>query len=104
MTVAHWAPLSTGFSRHEYWTGWPFPPSGIFPTQGSNPRLLRLLYWQDGSSPLVLPRWYIAELIELKMRSLVWALVQQDQGPCEDGKLGHRHAQREDSVRRHEER
>ena len=38
------------------------------------------------------------------MRSLVWALVQQDQGPCEDGKLGHRHAQREDSVRRHEER
>ena len=26
---------------------------GIFPTQGSNPRLLCLLYWQAGSLPLV---------------------------------------------------
>ena len=25
-TVAHWAPLSTGFSRQEYWSGLPFPP------------------------------------------------------------------------------
>ena len=28
---------------------------GIFPTQGSNPSLLRLLHWQTGSSPLVPP-------------------------------------------------
>ena len=28
---------------------------GIFPTQGSNPRLLRLLHWQVGSLPLVPP-------------------------------------------------
>ena len=28
---------------------------GIFPTQGSSPRLLRLLRWQAGSLPLVLP-------------------------------------------------
>ena len=28
---------------------------GIFPTQGSNPRLLRLLHWQTGSLPLVPP-------------------------------------------------
>ena len=28
---------------------------GIFPTQGSNPCLLYLLYWQAGSLPLVLP-------------------------------------------------
>ena len=28
---------------------------GIFPTQGSNPRLLCLLHWQVRSSPLVLP-------------------------------------------------
>ena len=26
---------------------------GIFPTQGLNPRLLRLLHWQAGSLPLV---------------------------------------------------
>ena len=28
---------------------------GIFPTQGSNPGLLHLLHWQDGSSLLVAP-------------------------------------------------
>ena len=29
-----------GFSRHEYWSGLPFPSPGIFPTQGWNPGLL----------------------------------------------------------------
>ena len=28
------------FSRHEYWSGLPFPSPGIFPTQGLNPSLL----------------------------------------------------------------
>ena len=28
---------------------------GIFPTQGLNPRLLRLLHWQAGSLPLAPP-------------------------------------------------
>ena len=28
---------------------------GIFPTQGLNPRLLRLLHWQVGSLPLAPP-------------------------------------------------
>ena len=28
---------------------------GIFPTQGTNPRLLRLLHWQTGSLPLAPP-------------------------------------------------
>ena len=27
-TVAHQAPLSMGFSRQEYWSGLPFPPTG----------------------------------------------------------------------------
>ena len=31
------------------------PPPGIFPTQGSNPHLLCILYWQVGSLPLVPP-------------------------------------------------
>ena len=39
-TVAHQAPLSMGFSRQGYWSGLPFPPPGMFPTQGSNPGLL----------------------------------------------------------------
>ena len=33
-------PLSMGFSRQEYWTGWPFLLQGIFLTWGSNPAFL----------------------------------------------------------------
>ena len=43
-TVSRQAPLSVGFLRQEYWSGLPFPPPGIFPAQGSNPRLLHLQY------------------------------------------------------------
>ena len=43
------APLTMGFRRQEYWSGWPFPSPGIFPTQGWNPCLLR---WQAASLPL----------------------------------------------------
>ena len=39
-----------GFSRQEYWSGLPFPPPGIFPTQGSY--LLHLLHLQSYSLPL----------------------------------------------------
>ena len=34
-TAAHKAPQSMGFSRQEYWSGLPCPPSRVFPTQGS---------------------------------------------------------------------
>ena len=54
-TVAHQAPLSMGFSRQEYWSGLPFPPLGIFQTQGSNPCLLCVLHWQADSLLLVPP-------------------------------------------------
>ena len=54
-TVACQAPLSMGFSRQEYWSWLPFPPLGIFPTQGLNPHLLCFLYWQADSLPLVPP-------------------------------------------------
>ena len=36
-TVAHQAPLSTGFSRHEYWSGLPCPPPGDHPDSGIKP-------------------------------------------------------------------
>ena len=39
----------------EYWSGLPCPPPGIFPTQGSNPHLSRLLYLQASSLPLAPP-------------------------------------------------
>ena len=52
-TVARQAPLSTGFSRQEYWSGLPYPPPGNL--QGLNLRLLSLLHWQVDSSPLAPP-------------------------------------------------
>ena len=36
-TVAHQAPLSTGFSRQEYWSGLPFPSLGDLPNPGIEP-------------------------------------------------------------------
>ena len=54
-TTAGQAPLSMECSRQECWSGLPCPPQRIFPTQGLNLHLLRLLYRQAGSSPLVPP-------------------------------------------------
>ena len=53
--VACQASLSMGFSRQEHWSGLGFLLQGIFPTQGQNSHLICLLYWQEGSLPLVLP-------------------------------------------------
>ena len=36
-TVAHEAPLSTGFPRQEYWSGAPFPSPGDLPHPGMDP-------------------------------------------------------------------
>ena len=33
--VTHQAPLSMGFFRQEYWSGWPFPSPGDIPTPAS---------------------------------------------------------------------
>ena len=45
-TIAQQAPLSMEFPRQEYWSRLPCLPPGIFPTQGSNPRLM---HWQADS-------------------------------------------------------
>ena len=37
-TVAHQAPQSMGFSRHEYWSGLPFPSPGDLPDPVIQPR------------------------------------------------------------------
>ena len=58
-TVASQVPLSLGFSRQEYWNGFPFPfpgdlpDLGIFLTRGSNPYLL---HWWADSLPLAPPK------------------------------------------------
>ena len=36
--VAYQAPPSIGFSRHEYWSGLPFPSPGDLPNPGIKPR------------------------------------------------------------------
>ena len=55
-TVAHHALLSMGFSRQEYWSGLPCPPSGDLFDPGIKPalnlHLLCPLHWQVGSLPL----------------------------------------------------
>ena len=38
VTVAHQAPLYTGFSRQKYWSGLPFPSPGDLPSPGIKPR------------------------------------------------------------------
>ena len=52
-TIAHQPPLSMGFSPDKNTgVGCHFLLQGIFPTQGSNLCLLRLLHWQADSLPL----------------------------------------------------
>ena len=41
-SVAHQAPLSMGFSRQEYWNGFPHPPPGDLPDPGVEPVSLTL--------------------------------------------------------------
>ena len=36
-TIIHQAPLSMGFSRHEYWSGLPCPPPGDLSNPGIEP-------------------------------------------------------------------
>ena len=36
--IAHQTPPSIAFSRHEYWSGFPFPPPRDLPNPGIEPR------------------------------------------------------------------
>ena len=49
-TVAHQAPLSTGFSRQEYWSGLPCHPSGDLPDPGIKPGSPVLAGWFSTTS------------------------------------------------------
>ena len=51
---AHQAPLSTGFSMQEYWSGLPFPPPGDLPNPGIKPLSLATPALQVDSLPLAL--------------------------------------------------
>ena len=45
-TAAHQAPLSTEFSRQEYWSGLPLPPPGDLPDPGIDQASLTAPHWQ----------------------------------------------------------
>ena len=74
------APVSIGFSREEYWSGFRLPFQGIFLTQGSNTRLLCLLHWQAGSLPLAppgKPYYHPAsyQFLEYSLASALWQML-----------------------------
>ena len=47
-TIACQAPLSKGFSREEYWSGFPCPPPGDLPDSGIEPASLMSLAFSGG--------------------------------------------------------
>ena len=90
-TVAYQASLSMGFSRQEYWSGLPFPSSGIFLTQGLNPGLLHCRQTlcplsHQGSSSYGVPRKRKKKFTGLSLRPLqkvlsicrVWRTYRRD--------------------------
>ena len=55
-TIAHYAPLSMGSSRQEYWSGLPFPPPGDFANPGIEPMSPVFPALQEDFLPLSLRR------------------------------------------------
>ena len=56
-TVACQAPLSVGFSRQRYCSGWPFPPPGDLPNSGIKPGSPALAGRFFMSEPPRKPQW-----------------------------------------------
>ena len=46
-TLAHQAPLSMGFPRQEYWSGFPLPSAGDIPNPGIELCLLQLIHYEE---------------------------------------------------------
>ena len=57
-TIARRAPLSMGFSRHEYWSGFPLPLPGYLPTSSSRVSS-RLRDWTHISYVSCIGRWIL---------------------------------------------
>ena len=76
-TVAHQTPLSSGFSRQEYWSGLPFPPPGNLPDPGIEPESPAALTLAGGfftTEPSGKP-WHNAEHIIKMWMSVLLQLV-----------------------------
>ena len=66
-TVVCQAPVSMGFSRQEYWRGWPCSPPGDLPNAEIEPA--SLLSWQVGSSTTWEAPNYITPLVKTVVAS-----------------------------------
>ena len=64
-TVACQVPLPMGFSRQEYWSGWPCPSPGDLPDSGT-------VWWASFPRPHVMRHWWPQMSLELPGRSC-WA-------------------------------
>ena len=82
-TAVHQAHLSMRFSRQVYWSGLHTLLQGIFLTQGSNPCLLCLLYWQMGSLLLTPPRKPPIKYSSGQLLNHVWLFVTPWDAPCQ---------------------
>ena len=51
-TVDCQAPLSMGFPRQDYWSGWPFPSSGDLPNPGTPALLTHSLPTEPSEKPI----------------------------------------------------
>ena len=51
-SIVHQVPLSTEFSRQEYWSGLPFPTPGDLPDSGIEPASLKSPALQADSLPV----------------------------------------------------
>ena len=72
-TVGHQAPLFLGFSRQEYWSGFPCPPPGDLSHSGIKPASLMSPSLAGGSLPLGLPGnpRITCELVLNRLKSLL---------------------------------
>ena len=80
-TIARQVPLSMGFSRQEYWSGFPVLLQGIFLTRGSK---LHLLHWQPSSLPLAppgkpihSPSEWVKSLSHVRLFATPWTVAYQ---------------------------
>ena len=67
-TVAHQAPLSMGFSRQEYWSGFPIPPP--FAYIFCNKSIFSYVYWKNlgDNFPDIIPK------IKILLKNVIWRL------------------------------
>ena len=74
--VAHQAPLSTGFSRHEYWSTLPFPPPGDLPNPRNEPESLASPELAGGFFTTRIT-WEAPIYINIKnqKRTIIWGLI-----------------------------